>query len=145
MRNYSENNYINFTTYSIYLPLVIFIQTLKNIIMKKHNLLFILLIALISCSQEEQENEQKGNNLTLRAVVASPIDQLVGIPVTITLPSGVAESRRAYLSTKKKNYTVNFNYEDDGSGREKWVIGKYGSGYSLRALSCHNNNPYLYR
>ncbi|PXV69149.1 toxin ETX/toxin MTX2 [Dysgonomonas alginatilytica] len=77
-------------------------------------------------------------------MVASPIDQLVGIPVNITLPSGVAESRRAYISTKKKDYTVNFNYEDDGSGRERWVISKYGTGYSLRALSCHNNNPYLY-
>ena len=112
--------------------------------MKKHYLLFSLLILLFSCSQDELEQKHNNNESELRAVVASPIDQLVGIPVTITLPSGVAESRRAYLSTKKKDYTVNFNYEDDGSGRERWIISKYGNGYSLRALSCHNNNPYLY-
>lgn len=112
--------------------------------MKKRNLLFILLITLFSCSQEELENQPIENSLALRSVEVSPIDQLVGIPVNITLPSGVAESRRVYMSTKKKSYTVNLNIEDDGSGRERWVINKYGTGYSLKALSSHNNNPYLY-
>lgn len=112
--------------------------------MKRLNLLFILLIALCSCSQEELENEPKENDATLRSVSLSPIDQLVGIPVNITLPSGVTNSRRVYMSTKKKSYTVNLNIEDDGSGRERWMISKYGTGYSLSALSSYNKNPYLY-
>lgn len=98
-------------------------------------LVLVSALILVSCQNDLDETLNNGldapktkSNLSASSV-PSVLSQLEGIPVNIKLKSG--NRNYSYLSTSKKSIQVDLHSEDDGSLRQRWLIGYNGNPISI--------------
>lgn len=109
-------------------------------------LVLVSALILVSCQNDLDETLNNGldapktkSNLSASSV-PSVLSQLNGIPVNIKLKSG--NRNYSYLSTSKKNRQVDLHSEDDGSLRQRWLIGYNGRSISVEGGAY--TNGYIY-
>lgn len=114
----------------------------------KTALTLVSVFLLFSCQNDLDDALDKGlsNELQTKSSVSVPsvLSQLSGIPVNIRLKSG--NKNYSYLSTSKKNNTVDLHDIDDGSLRQRWFISlqpTIGSMVTIRVEGGAYTNGYL--
>lgn len=112
-------------------------------LMKKILVLLTSMLLLVSCQNDFDDEFDKDltNALQTKSSVSVPsvLSQLSGIPVNIRLKSG--NQNYSYLSTSKKNSTVDLHVIDDGSLRQRWLISSGGA--SIKVEGGAYINGYL--
>lgn len=109
-------------------------------------LVLVSALILVSCQNDLDETLNNGldapktkSNLSASSV-PSVLSQLEGIPVNIKLKSG--NRNYSYLSTNKKNAQVDLHSIDDGSLKQRWLIGYNGRSISVEGGAY--TNGYIY-
>lgn len=105
----------------------------------------VLVSTLILVSCQNDLNETLNNGLDIPKTksslsVPSVLSQLDGIPVNIKLKSG--NQNYSYLSANKKSNQVDLNSIDDGSLRQRWLIGQNGGSISVEGGAYSNGHIY---
>lgn len=109
-------------------------------------LVLVSTLILVSCQNDLDETLNNGLDVpktksSLSASsVPSVLSQLEGIPVNIKLKSG--NRNYSYLSTNKKNAQVDLHSIDDGSLKQRWLIGYNGRSISVEGGAY--TNGYIY-
>lgn len=108
--------------------------------MKNYYAILIVIMTFMSCKKQidspDITSEEKSNFIgkpigsmtnNLAALSAADLDW-TGIPLNIFMDRGISTNKK-FLSTTYIGNLVDLHHEDDGSGRQRWIVEDIGNGY----------------